>query len=591
MPSLNSFHRLTTFLLLGTAIAPSQAFTFFQTHTSRSTDVISQKQFLATPFDQLCPSGNCIDDCGNNTRIFQAKPDHIDATVQDYGQPDASGKVNVTVFGLCTNLVSAAAEAEDSTKVKSFFATDPSMMAVSDPFKQVAIGIAACLSDTCGRIRYPGRCMEDCSMKNLLNNNTDAFDWQHAMLNCTQRLCKSTFVLPYANQDVLGIGVLVSFCTQGILLLGAAAGAMASLTWQLWRGQGSYPRIVRKLEGPLATFLTAQTYFSISAAIASFVMSPSTIDPLNGYALMIVATIGFLCPVFTLLLLRSHNARTGFGTSLTFVSWILNTVIFFMLLRNLSDFGETVAEDALKQLFTVPTCDDSSAMPLCQQLTGSNPLKRLTGFFKTSSWTNIRTVPMLWAWTTFVLLVLIPEETWQAVRLRRMNKAAARKDAAVAKIGKDAAPKPDSRPDAEHLLLGRFIIATIFVVLFSVGLGYIFDMVKRFRAIGAIDASEWSFGQVVAAMFWIPVFLDVAHSVFVEKKHHVSPTVSPQEEFEMKPKPSTNRSAYTPLSKSSLEDRENEDQRAHSPPTAPVSVGPRKRSIHKRQTIRMEEGQ
>ena len=39
------------------------------------------------------------------------------------------------------------------------------------------------------------------------------------MLNCTRRLCKSGKVLPYANQDVLRIGVLISYYIQGFLLL------------------------------------------------------------------------------------------------------------------------------------------------------------------------------------------------------------------------------------------------------------------------------------------------------------------------------------------------------------------------------------
>ncbi|PVH72563.1 hypothetical protein DL98DRAFT_610491 [Cadophora sp. DSE1049] len=434
MPSLRSFHGFTAFLLLSTALVPSLAFTFHQTHTSDRWDFISETQFLAAPFAQLCPSKNCIDDCRNYTRIFQTVPDYVEATVHDYGQPDKSGKVNITVFGLCTNLVSAArlAKADGNQTVKSFFTPGTQTNVVSDPYRQAAIGIAACLSDTCGRTRYPARCAMGCSIRQLLTNNTDAFDWEHAML-CSRQLCKPSYVLPYANQDVLGIGVLLSFCIQGVLLLVAAAGVMASLAWQLWKGQDHKFRIIQKLKDPMTTFLTAQTYFS--TAIAAFILSPSTIDPLNGYALMVVATIGFLCPVFTLLLLRSHNTRTGFGASLTFVSWLLNTVIFFLLLRNLSNFGTTVAEDALNQLFKVPSCDGSSAIPLCQQLTGSNPLQRLTEFFERGSWTNIHTVPMLWAWTTFALFVLIPEEVWQAVRLFRMKKAAAQQDVINTKIG------------------------------------------------------------------------------------------------------------------------------------------------------------
>lgn len=211
MPSLSSSHRFTTFLLLGVAIVPSLAFTFLQTHDSYHSESISEKQFLAAPFAQLCPSGNCIDDCRNRARIFQAVPDGVEATVQDYGQPDKSGKVNITVFGLCTNLVSAhkLVKADGSEMVKSFFTLPSHMNAVTDPFKQVALDIAACLSDTCSRTRDPSRCMTVCSMRHLLNNNTDTFDWRDAMLNCTRKLCRPSDVLPYANQDVLGIGVSV----------------------------------------------------------------------------------------------------------------------------------------------------------------------------------------------------------------------------------------------------------------------------------------------------------------------------------------------------------------------------------------------
>jgi hypothetical protein len=208
MPSLGSFHGFTTFLLLGTTLASSLTFPFLQTHTSYHPDSITKEQFLAAPFERLCPSLNCIHDCRNFTRIFQAVPDHIEATIQDYGQPDKGGKVNVTVFGLCTNLVSAndLVQAEGSERVKSFFKPEIQATAVSDPFKQAAIRIAACLSDTCGRTRYPDRCMKGCSMRSLLNNKIDAFDRQ-AMLNCNRQLCKRSSVLPFANQDVLGIGV------------------------------------------------------------------------------------------------------------------------------------------------------------------------------------------------------------------------------------------------------------------------------------------------------------------------------------------------------------------------------------------------
>ncbi|KAK0617515.1 hypothetical protein B0T14DRAFT_271797 [Immersiella caudata] len=319
---------------------------------------------------------------------------------------------------------------------------------------------------------------------------------------------------------LIRLQVLISYYIQGILLLLAAAvvAVLASRSW-LRGGQGSIESsVVRKLESPMATFLTAETYFSISTAIAAFIMSPRAIDPLNGYALMVVAIVGFLCPVFTLLLLRClTEARvTRFGTVLTVVSWFLNTVLFFLLLPNLSTFGDDVAEDALKQLFSIPTCGDSSAMSLCQQLTGNNPLRSLTGFFERSSWTNIRTVPMVWTFATAILIVLVSEKVCRmAVGFRCRERPARGKEqeTVYSRLGETRQERSSSQDPHSHRT-GRLIVSVVFIVLCSVCLGYTFHMVVRFRGIDAIDIQGWSFGQVVAAIFWVPVFLDVAHSIF-----------------------------------------------------------------------------
>ncbi|KAK4442383.1 hypothetical protein QBC34DRAFT_453141 [Podospora aff. communis PSN243] len=411
----------------------AQAFNFYQTHNGRTLDSIPESQFLASPFRDLCPSTNCFRDCLNSTRLFQSIPDNI-----------------------------------TSTPIKKFFTIEKEIVGVTDIFRRVALGVTACVADTCSQTRHPEKCSGACNLRSLLENDVREVDWEGGMLECVRGLCGSARVLPYANQDVLGIGVLISYYIQGILLLIAAAVVIA-LAGRVWlrAGDDVNSSVVRKLESPMGTFLTAETYFSISTAIAALIMSPRTIDPLNGYALLVIAVVGFLCPVFTLLLLRCLNVArvTRFGMGLTVISWLLNTVVFFLLLPKLLTFGDSVAEDALKQLFSIPTCGDSSAMSLCQQLTGNNPLRSLTGFFERSSWTNIRTVPVVWVLATAILLVMVAEQAW------------------------------------------------VLIVLCSVALGYTFHMVMRFRDVNAIDINGWSFGQVVAAIFWVPVFLDVVHSM------------------------------------------------------------------------------
>lgn len=281
-------------------------------------------------------------------------------------------------------------------------------------------------------------------------------------------------------------------------------------------------------------------------------MSPREIDPLNGYALMVVAIVGFLCPAFTLLLLRCLGlclnkvtppttiTTARFGTILTLTSWLLNTIIFFLLLPNLSTFGENVAEDALKQLFSIPTCGGSSAMSLCQQLTGNNPLQSLTGFFEKSSWTNIRTVPVVWVLTTVILLVLVadhpgllhhnghneghgeetspkrkpPKEHMQETTYSRLR---FQESTGIQQQENDTVTSSSSQVEnpSPRLQTGRLrpIIAIAFILLCSVGLGFTFHMLMKFRQVNAIDIDGWSFGQVIAAVFWVPVFLDVAHSM------------------------------------------------------------------------------
>ncbi|PVH71302.1 hypothetical protein DL98DRAFT_521120 [Cadophora sp. DSE1049] len=202
---------LILMVLLSTIYLPIQAFTFHQTHSPSRLDNITQAQFLSAPFAQLCPNNSCIRHCLNTSRVFQAIPPPLNTTIEEYGQPDQRGQIDVTFFGICTNLKNAidVFKGVKDNAAQSYFVSAMDGLAVSDPVKQVAIGIAACFSDTCARTRHPKLCMGGCSIRNLLNNNTDSFDWEEAMLDCTKQLCRPTDVLPYANQDVLGIGVSV----------------------------------------------------------------------------------------------------------------------------------------------------------------------------------------------------------------------------------------------------------------------------------------------------------------------------------------------------------------------------------------------
>jgi hypothetical protein len=255
----------------------------------------------------------------------------------------------------------------------------------------------------------------------------------------------------------------------------------------------------------------------VSVAAASFVMNPAKVDALNGYALVAASIMGFLPPVFTLMLLHSHAIKSLFSTSMVVVSWLVNSVVFFILVRNLSAVkGEAdLLGVGLQSLFKTTSCGGSSAMALCHQLTGEEPLAYLDQFFNKSPVPNIKTVPVLWGYTTVILAILVlrqilgqfskgsqpPQATQrpgQTNRVRRLN----------------CLPAILQRPATKFTLL---LLAT---TLFCFALGYEFRVVREYQKMDVIDKQGWSFGQVVAVLFWVPPVLDVFHTLFRKMRGH-----------------------------------------------------------------------
>lgn len=237
-------------------------------------------------------------------------------------------------------------------------------------------------------------------------------------------------------------------------------------------------------------------------------MSPKEIDPLNGYALVAVSLMGCIAPVFTLLLLHSHGIKSWPSTALCLASWLLNTVVFYMLFGNLSNSLNTIEriDHVLRNMFQTEYCGDSSAMVLCQEWTGSNPMKYLNDFYNQNLDTNIHNVPALWAYSTLVLLVLV------------VMQVLGRRDELIS----GCAPVKNLNP-TKHRTLGRgislpspqswrFLLLLATTTLFCLALSCQYVMVSTYHAMDVIDMHEWSFGQVVAVLIWVPTLLEVVES-------------------------------------------------------------------------------
>lgn len=197
----------TTTSSSGPISSPDSSFAYVQIYDSSSFVVFPEGNLANASFDKLCPSGNCINDCQNLSRLFQAVPDGITKSAQEYGRPWSSDLPDVTFFGVCSNLANLSSIANSKQEsplsaVESFFTNPSGESKIIDG----ASSIATCFSDTCNKTRHPDTCFPMCTRETLLSN-AKTLDIKTGISSCLSILCDNTCGLPYANQDVFGVGV------------------------------------------------------------------------------------------------------------------------------------------------------------------------------------------------------------------------------------------------------------------------------------------------------------------------------------------------------------------------------------------------
>lgn len=184
------------------AATNTDVFTFVQLHGSHNPYKLSEGHFLHTNFSEICPSQNCFTDCNNLTQVFTAN-----SSVLSNSTVMKAEDVPVTLFGVCSNLANATALVRDNgdAGLKSYFKS-PS----SDTDYDIGLilsNLTMCLADTCDNTRNPSECNEYCRPNYLLESQ-DTLAISPNLSQCAQQLCESTCGLPYADQDVFGIGVI-----------------------------------------------------------------------------------------------------------------------------------------------------------------------------------------------------------------------------------------------------------------------------------------------------------------------------------------------------------------------------------------------
>ncbi|KIX04569.1 uncharacterized protein Z518_05439 [Rhinocladiella mackenziei CBS 650.93] len=457
---------------------------------------IQWNTFATSDFDVLCPSHDCVKDCQNYTRLFEEVPYLITESLETYGKSVDGQAPNITLFGVCSNLANVYAGIASDTEAVSKQSYFP--LSSQEDVGPVSMTLASCLASTCDYSRESQNCISACNL-DVLYSGGSATNLT-AVTGCLSLICGNTCGLPYANQDVMGVGVLVSYIIQAILVIACAVALISSAILYTRQPRGEEEETQKLSDNTrrgLEGFLAAQCYFTIALEIAALCSAPWTTDPLTGYALLSVAITGFLCPIFTLMLLHSHGCRSWYGGFLAVLSYVLASIVFWALFENLSPhIGSTTSSDeTLHKLYQISSCGNSSAIALCPQTIGNDPLEYLAGFYNQGNIPNLQTAPLLWGWSTLILIVLSVNQIGHSLGLRR-----------------EAPSRPQSPIKSARTWVIRVLNhpVTLFLActLFGLCLGYQARMLLKYSRSDVIDWDGWSFGQVVAVVIWIQPVAD-----------------------------------------------------------------------------------
>lgn len=475
------------------------------------------------PFGELCPGGDCYRACQDFSLLFNVES-YVFA--EDTSANVTSSDGRITLFGVCTNikgLTDVVVNSPSTLENTVSYFSNKQEQAIAD---QIPANISMCLYDTCQATRDPAQCNDLCWPDDTEAAGTMDFN---AVSKCMRQLCSNVCGLPYANQDVFGIGVLWSYGIQAAFIVAYTIWLM--FLWLVRRAVEPNDRVRRvaqrlgcssfldstsqigtkrhrtanwllafgnRVNEAAVAFLAAECFFGASLAIAAIRQKPATIDPLNGYALLSVAITGFLPPIFTLMLLHSQSDRQWFLTVMVVFTWALSTGLFWALYDNLSSIdgsNERLAE-ARNSLFNVTTCGGYSAMSMCQENIHNDPLHYMMQFYNWNKFPGIQTVWLTWVLPTLVFIFLL------VIRIVSFSK-----------------PRRGPTSFRHRNIMRTFWVTSTALLFFS----FIYQLLMylRYKQMEVIDKDNWTFGQVVALMVWAPVLLDLFFRPLLDRLQRV----------------------------------------------------------------------
>lgn len=169
-------------------------------------DIFSVRESV---FGSDMPAPNYLEDCTSLEFIYGSVLDNT-AFAGTGTRPYQRYQVCASLSSMINYRNQSLLEPDLGSKVQDYVPT----RAPSDTLKRINLAVTDCLTATCQNARDVGHCRSKCSAVSLLVNSTAPN--VTGLHNCLQELCTGNqSSLPYADADVVGIGVCVRSILQG----------------------------------------------------------------------------------------------------------------------------------------------------------------------------------------------------------------------------------------------------------------------------------------------------------------------------------------------------------------------------------------
>lgn len=317
-----------------------------------------------TTFSGGCDDGDCISQCQNTTLLFFSQS-QVEAST-------GNGRAPIQRFRTCVNVPRMAGFASNrllSDDIASLVGRHIPSNVLVGGLRNVTNAVTECLTQTCKASRRRRACSRDCSAVNMLINST--MPDIRGVNQCLNTLCTSDYnALPFADADVVGIGVFASYIMQCIIvvllwvLLFAlrrpgpedsqdtsdtgekspkvtppkhAINTTITAPSKQTKEQRTHLSVLEKL---LVQFHVAQCYFSATIQIAALSYGIFSTDLLITFMLLPLATNGILPVVFGFILMFRHGLDSFVIALLTIACWLLSSIVYWVLYASIIPINE-----------------------------------------------------------------------------------------------------------------------------------------------------------------------------------------------------------------------------------------------------------